>query len=398
MTTLTTTGVYEQLAEAWLGKKRHIWVEGGTAASKTYSILQMLILIAQNIKSPLLISIVSESVPHLKRGVLRDFENILGDTYNPSRFNRTDMVYTFGEGVIEFFSADEPSKLRGGRRDVLFVNEANNIPYDAFRELDSRTRRCTIADWNPTSEFFYHQHYLPLDSTDAAYIHATYKDALNVVPKEVIENILAMGAMDPNWERVYIEGLLGNLQGLILPRFDIVDTVPKEVTAWAYGLDFGYVHPTALTKVALVEAETYLDEAIYKTKLTNADLIELLRHEELADIYADSAEPQRIEEIARAGFRVYPANKDVKYGLDLLKRTRLHITKRSTNLLKEIRGYQYKKDKDGKLTEEPIKLFDDGVDAARYGVVGVAQRVGLATKRPSRSTGPVLLMSKPRGW
>ena len=190
---IITTSIYEQLAEVWLGKKRHIWVEGGTAASKTYSVLQLLILIAQNSKSKLLISIVSESLPHLRRGAVRDFFNILGESEdNNPKYNKSEHIYNFGNAKIEFFSADMPDKLRGARRDVLFLNEVNNISYDSFRELDSRTRLCTICDWNPVSEFFFHEKGLK-NALGSYYIHATYKDALNVVPQEVIDNILAMG-------------------------------------------------------------------------------------------------------------------------------------------------------------------------------------------------------------
>jgi phage terminase large subunit len=185
---LVTTSIYEKIAQAWIDKKRHIFIEGGTAASKTYSVLQFLTLVTQHTKSPLIVSVISESVPHLKRGAMRDFFNILGDSFNSKNWNKTDSIYIFGQGRIEFFSADEPSKLRGGRRDILFCNEINNIAYDGYRELDARTRLLTIADWNPVSEFFLYENGL-LNKPDTCYIHATYKDALNVLPPEVVTNI-----------------------------------------------------------------------------------------------------------------------------------------------------------------------------------------------------------------
>ena len=151
------TSIYEKNAQAYLDKtKRRALNEGGTSSSKTVSVLQLLILIAQYTKSPLLISIVSESLPHLKRGCI-DFQNILGEGFDDNKYNKTEHVYDFGKGQIEFFPADEPSKMRGGRRDILFINECNNVSYDAFKELDIRTRLFTFLDWNPVSEFWVHE-------------------------------------------------------------------------------------------------------------------------------------------------------------------------------------------------------------------------------------------------
>ena len=374
---LLTTGVYEKLAQAWIDKKRHIWMEGGTAASKTWSALQLLALIARHSKTPILVSIVSESLPHLKRGCLRDWFSILGESPNANpRYNMSDHIYSFGNCRVEFFPADEPSKLRGGRRDILFVNEVNNISYDSFRELDSRTRRCTIADWNPTCEFFVHEQGL-LKDVDSVYIHATYKDALDVTPPEVVKNILAMGDRDPNWENVYIKGLLGKVEGLVYPHFEQVDALP--VGDSFYGLDFGFsTDVTALVKCVIVDGCLCSQEMIYETGLTNQDIA--ARMESLGvrkrydEIFADSAEPKSIEELCRLGFNVKPATKgpgSVEYGYQKVKQYKHFWTQDSLNGIKEQRNFRYITDKDGKLTDKTTHTWSHIMDARRYAVVGL---------------------------
>jgi len=371
---LTFTAVFEKLAAAVLDKKRHIYVEGGTAASKTFSTMQLLCLTAERAKRPTLISVVSESIPHIKRGVFRDFINIMGADYNDDRHNHTDSIYDFGMTKMEFFSADIPSKLRGARRDILFVNEANNIPYDAFREMDSRTRLLTICDWNPTHEFFYHQQKLG-EAPDAFYLHATYKDALNVIPPEVVKNIEAMGARDPNWANVYLHGRLGKVEGLVYPYFDVCDVLPEGNAI--FGLDFGYSNdPTALVKTVQRGDVLYCQELIYEAGLTNdaiahrMDEIGVKRNHD--EIFADSAEPKSIDEIIRFGFNVKPCPKgpdSVEFGHQKVRQLKQFWTKDSLNGIKEQRNFRYVTDKDGKLTAKTTHQFSHIMDARRYAVV-----------------------------
>jgi len=194
---ITTTRIYEENAQAWLSNKRRVLNEGGTASSKTWSILQLLILIAQHTKVPLLTSIVSESLPHLKRGAIRDFFKILDESLdNNPRYNKTEQTYTFGKGMIEFFGADEADKVRGPRRDILFINEGNNVPWETARGLDIRTAKFTFIDWNPVGEFWAHEHWV--GQPENAYIHSTYLDALDVLPAEVVANIESNKDKDPN--------------------------------------------------------------------------------------------------------------------------------------------------------------------------------------------------------
>ena len=372
-----TTLVYEKNAQAYLDGKRHIFNEGGTSSSKTYSIIQLLILITSHSKTPILTSIVAESVPHIKRGTLRDFEAIMGGNFNPSAYNKTDSFYTFpNNSKIEFFSADVPSKLRGGRRDILYINELNNIPYDAYRELDSRTRLLTIGDWNPTSEFFIHQYGLAA-LPDSAYIHSTYKDALNVIPPEVVKNILDMGSRDPNWANVYLEGRIGKVEGLVYPYFEQINELPAGGQEF-FGLDFGYSNDsTALIRCIVKGTELYCEELIYEAGLTNDAIAhrmdELGVKRNYSEIFADSAEPKSIDEIHAYGFNIKPCPKgsdSVEYGHQRIRQFKQFWTKNSLNCIKEQRNFRYIPDKNGKLTDKTTHAFSHGMDARRYGLIG----------------------------
>ncbi len=373
---LITTSIYEQIAAAWIAGKRHIWIEGGTAASKTYSALQCLILITQHTKVPFITSVVSESVPHLKRGCIRDFMNIMGDDFIPANWNKTDSIYNFGKGIIEFFSADEPSKLRGGRRDILFLNEANNIAYDGYRELDIRTRRLTLCDWNPVSEFWYHENGLG-NLPDSAYIHATYLDALNVTPPEVIKNIEANRDTDPNWFNVYGLGRLGKIEGLVYPYFEQIDILPEQGEEF-YGLDFGYSNdPSVLVRCRLLGIMLYSKEMFFESGLTNdaiahkMDELGVKRNHD--EIFADSAEPKSIDEIHKFGFNIKPCPKgadSVEFGHQKLRQYKQFWTKDSLHCIKEQRNFRYIPDKDNKFTDKTNHQYSHGMDARRYAVMG----------------------------
>lgn len=368
------TSIYKQNAQALLGGFRRALNEGGTSSSKTISILQILILVAQHTKENLLISVVSESLPHLKRGCIRDFQNILGETFDYSKYNKTEHIYDFGKGKIEFFPADEPSKMRGGRRDILFINECNNVSYDAFKELDIRTRLFTFLDWNPVSEFWAHERGMINDPVNF-YIHSTYKDALWVLPDEVVKNIES-NKNDPNWWNIYGLGKLGKIEGLVYPHFEQVNELPQG--DYFYGLDFGYSNdPSVLTKNVIIEDRLYSQELIYQTGLTN-DMIsnrmnELEVRQHYDEIFADAAEPKSIEEIYRSGFNIKACPKgadSVEYGHQKVRQYKQYWTKDSTNCIKEQRNFRYIPDKDGKLTDKTTHNFSHGMDSRRYAVIG----------------------------
>ena len=299
LTQLITTRVFDDNLVAYQRDKRRALNEGGTASSKTWSILQLLIYLAEQSQKPLTISIVSESLPHLKRGAIRDFFRILGELADSNpRYNKTEQQYRLSKSVIEFFGADESDKVRGPRRDILFLNEANNIPWETARGLDVRTSRFTFADWNPVAEFWAHEHWI--GQPENSYIHSTYRDALEVVSPEIIQTILKTGEKDPNWANIYLEGKLGKIEGLVYPFFTQVNELPHGDEF--YGLDFGFsTDVTALVKNVITGDGLYSQELIYERGLTNQDIADRMVvlgiRKRFDEIFADSAEPKSIEEI-----------------------------------------------------------------------------------------------------
>lgn len=338
----------------------------------------MLILIAQYSKKPLLISVVSESLPHLKRGCIRDFFRILEESEdNNPHYNKTEHIYNFGKGRIEFFGADESDKVRGPRRDILFLNEANNIPWETARGLDIRTTRFTFADWNPTSSFWAHEHWI--GQPENAFIHSTYRDAMEVLPVEVVANIESNKDKDPNWWNIYGLGRLCKIEGLVYPVFNQIRELPHGEVF--YGLDFGFsTDVTALVKNVIVGDSLYSQELIYERGLTNHDIA--IRMAELGvqkhkdEIFADSAEPKSIEEISQYGFNIKPCSKgpgSVEYGHQKVRQYHQHWTEDSTNCIKEQRNFRYLADKNGKLADKTTHIWSHGQDARRYAIMGKSE-------------------------
>ena len=361
------------ISTAWLAGMRRVWLEGGTWASKTFSALQFLKAVAENNPEPLLISVVSETMPHLKRGAIRDYLTIMGDDLVESWWNRSDFIYHFPNGsAIEFFSADMPSKLRGGRRDILFINEANNISHDSFRELDMRTRLFTIADWNPVNEFWFHQNNLA-DDPGSVYLHYTYLDALDVIPRSVKDDIESYEDKDPNWWRVYGLGLIGKIEGLVYPQFEQVDELPDAPRF--YGLDYGFSSdPTVLTAHVIVGDKLYSKEMFYDdSALTNGQIamkMDLLKVRKVDPIYPDPDEPKSAEELRQLGFNVKDSVKgkgSVEYGIQKVNQFYQHWTKDSLNCIKEQRNFRYIVDKaTGNLTDKTTHRWSHGLDSRRY--------------------------------
>jgi len=379
---LTTTSIFEKNAEAFHGGKRRAFNEGGTSSSKTFSILQFLILVARAAKVAALISVVAETFPHLKRGCLRDFMQIMGDAFDRECWNKTDSIYDFGRAKMEFFSADDSSKLRGARRDVLFLNEANNISFDSYRELDIRTRRFVFLDWNPVAEFWAHEQGL-LSAPENAYIHSTYQDAREVLPPEVVANIESNRDKDPNWWSIYGLGLVGKVEGLVYPYFEQEDALPTGGNEF-FGLDFGYsTDPTALVKCVIRGEELHCQELIYEKGLGNDAIahrmseLGIRKHHDL--IIADSAEPKSIDEIRRYGFNIQGCSKgpgSVEHGEQKVRQYKQFWTKDSLNGIKEQRNFRYIPDKDGKLTDKTNHTFSHLMDSRRYACAFMARSEG----------------------
>jgi phage terminase large subunit len=363
--------------------KRIRGIAGGTSAGKTYGILRLLIDDAESDKTPTLTSVVSESYPHLSRGAMRDFLNILEDSghFEPSRWNKTEHTYTVQSGSkIEFFSADMPSKVRGPRRDRLFINEVNNIPYEAYDQLEIRTKEYIWLDWNPTNEFYFYTDIKDKDNVD--FIILTYKDNEGL-DSRIVESIESRKG-NKNWWLVYGLGQLGEVEGKIYKDWNIIDEVPHEARLERYGLDFGYSQdPATLVGIYYYNGGYIVDEELYQTGMVNNQLADFIKNRPKALIMADSAEPKSIEEIKQHGINILPVTKgqdSVTQGINYVQQQRISMTKRSLNLIKEYRNYMWMTDRGGKILTKPDSGFDHTMDALRY---------GMESLKPSKKHAPI---------
>jgi phage terminase large subunit len=353
-------------------KNRIKAVSGGTSAGKTISIIQILIDKAQSDKKPKLTSITSESMPHLKRGCIRDFLSIMEEHnyFVPERWNKSDFTYTFETGSkIEFFSLDMPHKVRGPRRARLFINEANNIPLETFDQLEVRTMEEIWLDWNPVSEFWFYTDVLP-KRDDVDFITLVYKDNEGL-PESIIKTIESRKG-NLAWWRVYGEGQLGEVEGKIYKDWLIIDEIPHEARLERYGLDFGYTNdPSAIVAVYYYNGGYILDEITYKKGLSNKMIADIFINQPQSLVIADSAEPKSIDEIANYGIAIQPSVKgqgSVLQGIQYVQDQRISVTKRSLNLIKEYRNYLWQTDKNGKIINIPDVGFDHHMDAVRYAI------------------------------
>lgn len=352
--------------------KRIRVIQGGTSASKTISILLYLIALAQTDPTPTITSIVSESIPHLKRGAIRDFKNILiaHGYWDDNRWSVADSTYTFETGsIIEFFSTDNGDKLRGARRDRCFMNEANNNSFDAFEQLEVRTKEFIIIDYNPTIEFWAMTELIG-KRDDVEFMILTYKDNEALDPAIVAS--IEQRRNRPGWFKVYGLGQLGEIEGKIYPNWRIIDEIPPEAKLLRYGLDFGYTNdPTALIAIWIYNGGLILDEILFAKGLSNVQIKDALLANKIALVIADSAEPKSIDEIKSYNVPIIGAVKgkdSVTNGIQYVQDQVISVTKRSVNIIKENRNYLWVVDKDGKVLNVPESGFDHAMDAIRYGV------------------------------
>jgi phage terminase large subunit len=344
--------------------------QGGTSASKTISILLWLINLAQSDTKPTLTSVVSESIPHLKRGAIRDFRNIMiaHGYWKDALWNATDSIYTFETGSkMEFFSTDNGDKLRGARRDRLFMNEANNCTLDAFDQLEVRTKEFVYLDYNPTNEFWLFTDVMP-NRDDWEKVILTYKDNEALSP-EIVASI-EQRKNRKGWWQVYGEGQLGEVEGKIYKDWNIIDEIPHEARLERRGLDFGYTNdPTAIVDIYYYNGGYILDEVCYQKGMSNKQITDVIKNLEPILIIADSAEPKSIDEIRLYGINIMPAVKgagSINQGIQYVQQQRISVTKRSGNLIKEYRNYLWATDKTGKILNEPEGGLDHALDAVRY--------------------------------
>lgn len=354
-------------------KKRIKIVQGGTSAGKTYGILPILINKAIQVNG-LEISVVSESIPHLRRGCIKDCLKILKDTgrYNDNQFNRSLLKYEFLNGsYIEFFSVDDGSKLRGARRDILYCNEVNNISFEAFNELSIRTKKEIFLDYNPSNEFWVHENLQ--NDLDAEMIILTYKDndALDQrIVKEIEKAREKAKTSDywANWWKVYGLGQIGSLQGVVFDNWKVIDKIPLEAKLIGLGVDFGYTNdPTAIVEVYKWNDKRIVNEICYQTGLINSEIAKKLPNGIIC--YADSAEPKSIAEIRLHNKMIKGATKgkdSIMHGIQLMQGQQYLITSQSINLINELRSYVWDVDRAGKTLNKPAGGRDHLIDALRY--------------------------------
>ena len=388
MREIGVTPVYEKLEDC---KASTIVEVGGAGSSKSYSIAQLLI---QRLIKGRKIGICRKTFPALRMTALQLFIDLLKDygIYREDNHNKTNNTYSHNKGMIQFFSLDDPEKIKSADFNDIWMEEANEFNFEDYTIMKLRLR-------SPVTNGQPNQMLLSLNPSDAngwiptkllkdssvEFIHSTFEDN-PYLSEEYIKTITDLINQDENFYKIYALGEWGLLQRRIYINYKVIPQLPDMSEAkWGYGLDFGLVNPSALLKVYLLNGQWYLEERLYKSGLTNKDIIEFLSHEDKGDIYADPSAKQMIEEIFRAGYNIYEAHRDVKDGIDLCQRQTLSIPESSVNLIKEIQSYQWKEDKDGNVLTEPIKFNDHLMDDMRYAIFGITERYGFATAVPGGS-------------
>ena len=387
MAFFSTTATYKIAAM----KSRIRVVGGGTSASKTVSILILLIQYAQQAGhkdaekngwplSPVIISVVSESLPHLKKAAMRDFLTILEvqKIYDENRWSKTDFIYTFETGSkIEFFGVEDSAKVRGPRRDVLFINEANNVSFETFDQLLVRTNHICYIDFNPVGEFWFHTE-VKGNRTDWEEITLTYKD--NEALSEGVIADIEQHKNRSGWWRVFGLGLLGEVEGRIYSEWKIIDKIPHEARLERYGLDFGFSNdPAVLIAIYYYNGGYILDEEFYQIGMKNREIADYLKNKPRALVVADCAEPKSIAEIKEYGINIVGCVKKGAKGIDYKRYSimtvqdlKISVTRSSANLITEYRNYLWAVDKDGKIIQDATEGKDDCLDAVRYGLTSLA--------------------------
>lgn len=349
--------------------------QGGSRSGKTYSIIQHIVEFCyHNEGAGAVITICRKTYPALRASVMRDFFEILEreELYLPSQHNKSQGTYMLFGNLVEFISVDQPQKVRGRKRDLLFINEANELNIEDWRQLLLRTTGRIIVDFNPSDEF--HWLYDVIERDDADFFQTTYLDN-PFLEQAVIDEIERFKEVDENFWRVYGLGEKGVNRSAVLTHWKQVKEIPRDYKLMNYGLDFGYTNdPTAIVGVYTDGYGFCLDEVCYATGLTNkaiADTLRLAGVQRADTIIADCAEPKSIDEIHGHGFNIHPCRKgadSIRAGLDFLRSRPLLITEGSINGIKELRNYKFKEDKNGKILNSPVDAFNHFIDASRYAI------------------------------
>ncbi len=359
-------------------RKRIRAVCGGTSASKTISILVWIIDYCQTRKNKK-VDVMSESYPHLEDGAIKDFKGIMLDRgyWKDECWNESKHAYKFETGTtLKFISVDKLGKAHGPRRDGLFINEANNIDYNIYDQLEVRTKEFVWLDWNPTIEFWYYTEIKGKIEHD--FITLTYLDCINVLDEQIVKSIESKKHRK-SWWQVYGLGLLGEVEGKIYKDWQIIDDIPHEARLVRRGLDFGYTNdPSAIVDVYKYNDGFILDESLFQKGLSNKQIADVIQNLEEPNmlVIADSAEPKSIDELKLYGLNVLPTEKgkdSVSYGIQMVQDERISVTKRSINVIKEYRNYLWMVDKDGKILNIPEHMFSHSMDAIRYAIVSLVK-------------------------
>lgn len=367
--------------------ERTVVNQGGTSSGKTYSIMQVLFVLGM-MNERKVITVVGQDVPNLKKGAYRDAKTILDgspllQTWWPYVNEGERIIRCVNGSIMEFSSFKDAQDAKSGKRDYLFINEANGIPYEVYWQLAIRTRLRVFIDYNPTARFWCHDEVIGRENVKLLISDHRKNYFLSDEEHERIE-----GIEDAELWKVYARGLTGMIAGLVLTNWDIVDVMPtrEEWKMSCFGMDFGFAaDPTALEHVVLAHGDLYFDEYIYSTGLTNPDIARKAYERGLSKddmIVADCAEPKSIRELQAQGLWVSPSPKgadSIISGLDILRRYRLHVTRRSIGIIANLRAYKWDKDRDGNMTNKPEDRNNHGIDAVRY--VALAK---LAQRREAR--------------
>ncbi len=366
--TIQASRIFE---ENYSATERFVVNIGGTRSGKTIGILQTLIVKALSATEPFTVSVVRKSFPSLKITAYRDFIDLLKqmELYDENNHSKQNNTYLLNNCLFEFFSIDNELKKRGSKRDILFINEANELLNEEFTQLNLRTTNQVFIDFNPSEMFWYNDKLEHRD--DVKIIHSTYKDN-PFLPQQQINEIEKLKETDDVYWTIYGLGEFAGNRKLIY-QYSVCETIPTETAKMvALGLDWGYSNDeTALVEVWKSDNQLYINELIYEKGLTNSDLAALMKHigiDRYTDIYCDSAEPKSIEELRRFGFNAKAVQKgpdSVMNGIDILRRHRLNVTKESTNVIREMSRYKWM-EKDGVLLNKPIDMWNHSLDAIRY--------------------------------
>lgn len=362
------TVVFSRNLKAYENGKRFICNQGGSRSSKTYSIIQLLIYLCL-VTPKLQVSVVRKSFPALRGSVLRDFVEIMNELglYDINNHNKTEQRYIFSnKSSIEFFSIDDSQKVRGRKRDICYCNEGNELTREDYLQLNMRTSKCLFIDFNPSDD----EHYLYelMKEDNAILIKSTYLDNI-YLSDDIKKEIANLINVDENYYKIYALGERPIPNTRIYTHFRQIESMPP-VDDWCYGIDFGYNHPTCLLKISWSDGNVYVKEELYKSNLTSQDIITELNNlgiDKKKYCFADYARPEIIEDLRRAGFNMKEAIKDVKEGIMSVKMSKIFVDKTSLNVWKEFKMYSWKTNKE-QILDEPVKLYDDAMDALRYAI------------------------------